>query len=95
MFRFEITTHCKACGKCAKKCPAKAISKVGRKYEIDQEQCIHCGACYARCSKGAILRWDSENEGAPPQINTQGKKKKGHKKKKGLLHRLRRLLGEG
>ena len=90
MFRYEITAKCKVCGKCAKRCPAQAISRTGRLYEIDQEKCIHCGACYDRCSKGAIRRLDSDGNIAQP---TPRKGKKGRKRKRGLWHRLRRLLG--
>ncbi len=46
---------CKGCGKCAKNCPANAIS--GEKkapHVIDSKKCIKCGACKDNCSFDAI-----------------------------------------
>ena len=53
---------CIGCGKCAKGCPADAISKTdyiapGHKLPsmvIDSEKCIKCGACISGCKFGAI-----------------------------------------
>lgn len=46
---------CKGCGKCAKNCPANAIS--GEKkapHVIDSKKCIKCGACMDNCGFDAI-----------------------------------------
>ena len=53
---------CIGCGKCAKNCPAEAISKTdyiapGHKLPsmvIDTSKCIKCGACISGCKFGAI-----------------------------------------
>ena len=46
---------CKGCSKCARICPAVAISGMVRKpYVIDQEKCIKCGACLDSCPFHAI-----------------------------------------
>ena len=53
---------CIGCGKCAKNCPAEAISKTnyiaeGHKFpsmEIDTTKCIKCGACMSGCKFDAI-----------------------------------------
>ena len=54
--RLEIKADlCKGCGKCAKNCPREAISGQPRMpYTIDNEKCIHCGACWGACPFGAI-----------------------------------------
>jgi len=44
---------CKACGKCAKHCPANAIEV--KEYAIlNSAKCIGCGECYAFCPYGAV-----------------------------------------
>ena len=53
---------CIGCGKCAKNCPANAISKTdytapGHKLPsmaIDTDKCIKCGACMDGCKPEAI-----------------------------------------
>ena len=55
---------CIGCGKCAKQCPADAISKTdyiapGHKLPslvIDTTKCVKCGACMAGCKFGAISK---------------------------------------
>ena len=55
---------CIGCGKCARNCPADAISKTdyvapGHKLPslaIDPKKCIKCGACVAGCKFGAISK---------------------------------------
>lgn len=53
---------CIGCGRCAKNCPAEAITKTdyvapGHKlpsYTINLDKCVKCGACLANCKPGAI-----------------------------------------
>ena len=55
---------CIGCGKCAKNCPADAISKTdyvapGHKLPsmvIDTTKCVKCGACMSGCKFGAISK---------------------------------------
>ena len=56
MRRFVISPErCKGCSKCAKNCPADAISgKIKEPYVIDNTRCIKCGACESSCAFGAI-----------------------------------------
>jgi len=54
--RYRIDPEkCKGCGKCAKNCPAGAISgKIKSPYTIDTDKCIKCGACQDGCAFDAI-----------------------------------------
>ncbi|MEA4847477.1 MAG: NADH-quinone oxidoreductase subunit NuoF [Clostridiaceae bacterium] len=46
---------CRGCSKCARICPANAISgKVKEPFEINQSQCIKCEACIEACKFNAI-----------------------------------------
>lgn len=46
---------CKGCSKCAKFCPANAISGIVKHpYSIDPVKCIKCGSCKDNCAFGAI-----------------------------------------
>lgn len=46
---------CKGCSKCARGCPANAISGIIKNpFEIDTAKCIKCGACLSACAFGAI-----------------------------------------
>ena len=45
---------CIGCGKCAKLCPARAISLKKGKPSIDRRICIHCFCCQEFCPKGAM-----------------------------------------
>jgi len=45
----------KGCTKCARNCPAGAITgELKKPHHIDPEKCIKCGACKAGCPFGAI-----------------------------------------
>ena len=54
--RFVISPErCKGCSKCARNCPAGAISgKIKEPCVIDDSRCIKCGACESACAFGAI-----------------------------------------
>lgn len=54
--RFIISPErCKGCSKCARNCPADAISgRIKEPYVIDNDKCIKCGACESACAFGAI-----------------------------------------
>lgn len=54
--RFVISPErCKGCSKCARNCPAGAISgKIKEPFVIDNSRCIKCGACESACAFGAI-----------------------------------------
>ena len=56
LLRYRIDPEkCKGCGKCAKNCPADAITgKVKTPYIIDTGKCIKCGACKENCAFDAI-----------------------------------------
>ena len=46
---------CKGCTKCARNCPAGAISGNRKEpHEIDAAKCIKCGACMDNCAFGAV-----------------------------------------
>ncbi len=45
---------CVGCGKCARLCPAKAISMRKGKPHIDRRVCIHCFCCQEFCPRGAM-----------------------------------------
>ena len=48
-------TLCKGCSRCAKGCPAGAISgELKSPFVIDEKKCIKCGACISSCAFHAI-----------------------------------------
>ena len=60
MKRYIISPErCKGCSKCARNCPADAISgKIKEPFVIDTDRCIKCGACESSCAFGAIhVEW--------------------------------------
>lgn len=48
-------SKCKGCSKCARNCPADAITgRIREPFTIDTKKCIKCGACIGNCAFGAI-----------------------------------------
>ena len=45
---------CTGCGKCARDCPAKAITLRGGRARIDRKACIRCFCCQEFCPTGAM-----------------------------------------
>ncbi len=58
LLNYEINPEkCKGCTKCARNCPANAISgEVRQAHVIDTTKCIKCGACMDNCHFGAIFK---------------------------------------
>ncbi|MBW6410581.1 NADH-quinone oxidoreductase subunit NuoF [Clostridium weizhouense] len=56
LMSYEINKDkCKGCSKCARLCPAKAISgELKKPYTIDKSKCIKCGACMEGCAFKAV-----------------------------------------
>ncbi|NPV54584.1 MAG: NADH-quinone oxidoreductase subunit NuoF [Firmicutes bacterium] len=53
--QFYIDETCKGCGKCARQCPAGAISgEIRKRHSINTQLCVRCGACVTACPFGAV-----------------------------------------
>lgn len=56
LLKYFITDKCIGCTKCAKLCPADAITGLPKSlHTINQEKCIKCGACFTGCPVKAIV----------------------------------------
>jgi len=56
MIKYEITSDCIGCTKCAQRCPSHAIE--ARPYElhfVDHEKCIKCDICKQICPTHAVI----------------------------------------
>jgi NADH:ubiquinone oxidoreductase subunit F (NADH-binding)/NAD-dependent dihydropyrimidine dehydrogenase PreA subunit/(2Fe-2S) ferredoxin len=56
-----VSNVCTSCGRCAKVCPAEAITgkqrtkkEKGKPFKIDPKKCIRCGMCFEACKFKAI-----------------------------------------
>ena len=52
--RVKMDKNCRACGKCATHCPAKAITFKKGRARVAQKQCIHCYCCQELCPFNAV-----------------------------------------
>jgi NADP-reducing hydrogenase subunit HndC len=55
---------CRACGLCARLCPAGAITKEGKVYRIDPLKCLDCARCARECPFEAIKSGRKRKEAA-------------------------------
>ncbi len=56
LISYRITTDCTGCRRCARTCPAGAISgNKNEQHHIDQELCSRCGLCLQTCNFDAII----------------------------------------
>ena len=54
-YGYHISDKCVACGECLVSCPSHCID-ISVPYSIRQENCLHCGNCYAVCQYGAVCK---------------------------------------
>jgi len=45
---------CRLCGECWKYCPARAITRSGKKLRFDYDNCIRCYCCIEVCPHAAL-----------------------------------------
>ncbi len=98
---FVDTSICNGCGKCAKACPANAITIQDKKAVINQSLCSRCGICVDECSFQAITENISTFENQTEQRESALGQRKGFFSqaitavKKGLMGERRRPTGTG
>jgi NADH-quinone oxidoreductase subunit F len=57
LIKYEVSTQCIGCTKCAKACPADAIPYTPYEVHIiDTGRCVQCGLCVEECSYEAIRK---------------------------------------
>jgi NADH-quinone oxidoreductase subunit F len=55
LISYLITDDCIGCTRCARRCPAGAVSGTPyEKHEIDSAKCVRCGTCMQVCRAGAV-----------------------------------------
>ncbi len=56
LIKYEITTDCIGCTKCAQRCPSDAIEAIPHELHfIDSAKCIKCDICKQICPTGAVI----------------------------------------
>ncbi len=65
---------CRQCGKCADKCPTKAVSinKPEKLLAVDAKKCIFCGYCEDACAENAIslgAKYELTENGLPEPVS--------------------------
>jgi [FeFe] hydrogenase (group B1/B3) len=57
IYKYSVTEACRGCiqHKCMEVCPAKAISRINGRSQIDHELCKECGMCKKVCPYNAIV----------------------------------------
>ena len=73
--RVSMDANCRACGKCATHCPAKAITVKKGKAHVKQKNCIRCYCCQELCPFNAVSFKKPLFYRLARRISGQGKKK--------------------
>ena len=73
--RVSMDANCRACGKCATHCPAKAITIVNGRAKVRQKKCIRCYCCQELCPFNTVRFKKPLFYRLARRISGQGKKK--------------------
>lgn len=73
--RVSMDENCRACGKCATHCPAKAITVKKGRAKVKQSKCIRCYCCQELCPFNAVRFKKPLMYRLARRMSGQGKKK--------------------